>query len=70
LTRFTSSPYEMMMTQKPSGGGKSSRFSVALPPGHPCYGCGNAGQKCIGICQRELNQFLQERRKQNEAGNR
>uniref|UniRef100_UPI000CF2388E hypothetical protein n=1 Tax=Blautia marasmi TaxID=1917868 RepID=UPI000CF2388E len=70
MTQFTNSPFERMMTQKPSGGGKRSRPLASLPESHPCYGCGNAGQRCFGICQRELNQYLKERRNQHEAGNR
>lgn len=63
MTRFTDSPFEQMMTKKPEGGGKNSRPSSVLPKDHPCYGCGNAGQTCVGICQKQLNQYLLERRK-------
>lgn len=63
MTRFTNSPYEMMMTQKPTGRIKKSCPSP-LPQNHPCYGCGNyTGQPCVGICQRELNQWLKERKR-------
>ncbi len=61
MTRFTDSPYERMMTQKPSGGGKPHR--ITLPKTHPCYGCVFANQVCVGICHRELLAQLNGRRK-------
>ena len=61
MTRFTDSPYERMMTQKPSGGEKPHRKS--LPKDHPCYDCCFADQVCVGICHRELLAHLNGRRK-------
>ena len=46
MTRFTDSPFERMMTQKPEGRKKTSR-PPSLPKSHPCYGCGNYGRPCV-----------------------
>ena len=66
MTRFTDSPFERMMTQKPEGRKKTSRKDTSFPPslskGHPCYGCGNYGRPCVGFCHRELEKQLKERR--------
>ena len=70
MTRFTDSPYERMMTRSPEGGKETSRPS-SLPPSHPCYGCGNYGQPCVGFCHRQLTAWLRERRNKNhETGDR
>ncbi|MCR1839852.1 MULTISPECIES: hypothetical protein [Lachnospiraceae] len=61
MTRFTDSPYERMMTRRPEGGKKTSR-PPSLPPSHPCYGCGNYGSPCVGVCHREMSRWLKERR--------
>lgn len=61
MTRFTSSPYERMMTQKP-GGGDNHRPVPALPKDHPCYGCSRAGETCVGLCHREMLAYLNGRR--------
>ena len=43
--------------------------STVLSKDHPCYGCGNYGTPCVGICTKELLSYLEERRKKNrEAG--
>ena len=52
MTRFTDSPYERMMTRRPEGGKETSR-PPSLPHSHPCYGCGNYGRPCVGICHRK-----------------
>jgi hypothetical protein len=52
MTRFTDSPYERMMTQKQEA--QNQPQPPALPEDHPCYGCGNYGRPCVGICIREL----------------
>ena len=62
MTRFTDSPYERMMTRRPEGGKDTSR-PLSLPKSHPCYGCGNYGQPCVGFCHREMARWLNERRK-------
>ena len=49
MTRFTDSPYERMMTRRPEGGKETSR-PPSLPQSHPCYGCGNYGSPCVGVC--------------------
>ena len=54
MTRFTDSPYERMMTQRPAGQAKAPA-SPARPPGHPCHGCPySRDTPCLGICYREL----------------
>ena len=67
MTRFTDNPLEVMMTRKPEGGNMVSRPSL-LPLNHPCYGCGNYGEPCVGFCHRELTARLRERREKHEAG--
>ena len=62
MTRFTDSPYERMMTRRPEGGKETSR-PPSLPKSHPCYGCGNYGQPCVGICHREMERWLKERKR-------
>ena len=56
MPRFTDSPYEKMMQQKPTTGRAASR-PPSFPPGHPCRHCpyGKNGP-CVGICYRELLQ--------------
>lgn len=52
--RFTDSPYERMMTQKPTAG-REVREPPALPADHPCHGCAyGRDTPCLGICWREL----------------
>ena len=62
MTRFTDSPYERMMTRRPEGGKETSR-PPSLPHSHPCYGCGNYGSPCVGICHREMERWLKERKR-------
>ena len=52
---------ERMMTRRPEGGKETSR-PPSLPHSHPCYGCGNYGRPCVGICHREMSRWLKERR--------
>ena len=35
----------------------------SLPHSHPCYGCGNYGSPCVGICHREMERWLKERKR-------
>ena len=50
---------------------KDTSRPLSLPKSHPCYGCGNYGQPCVGVCHREMERWLKKRRKTNhEAGNR
>ena len=62
MTRFTDSPYERMMTRRPEGGKETSR-PPSLPQSHPCYGCGNYGSPCVGVCHREMERWLKERKR-------
>lgn len=51
--RFTNSPFERMMQQRPTGGGVPR--PAPLPRTHPCHGCGSyKGMKCVGPCYRDL----------------
>ena len=65
MTRFTDSPYETLMTQKPRAG-KPSHCASSLPSSHPCYGCSRAGQTCVGLCHREMADYLKKRKKTHE----
>ena len=48
--RFTDSPYELMMSQKPTER-QEPEAPAQLPENHPCYGCSyGRGSPCIGIC--------------------
>lgn len=52
--RFTDSPYELMMSQKPDES-KEPEQPAPLPEGHPCAGClYGRGSPCLGICYRKL----------------
>lgn len=56
MTRFTDSPYEVFMTQVPTGR-RSAPLPPSWPPGHPCAGCPyGKGAPCIGVCWRKLMQ--------------
>ena len=50
---FTDSALERMMQQRPTG--RRGPEEPALPPGHPCRGCGYShGLPCVGVCYKEL----------------
>ena len=65
MTRFTDSPYERMMTRRPEGGKDTSR-PLSLPQSHPCYGCGNYGSPCVGICTVRWNAGSKKGNEKNE----
>lgn len=51
MVRFTDSPYEYIMVQKPDAG----RVRETVPPGHKCHGCPyGRGRPCVGICMKDL----------------
>ena len=50
MTRFTNSPYEHLMQRLPR----------QKPEGLPCYGCGNVGMVCVGICSRWVEKKLKK----------
>lgn len=53
MTRFTNSPLEPFMRQRPGGGAKPR--PVLPPKGHKCHGCAFfKGVRCVGICYRDL----------------
>lgn len=54
--------YERMMTRRLEGGRETSR-PPSLPHNHPCYGCGSYGSPCVGICHREMERWLKERKR-------
>ena len=61
MTRFTRSPFEKLMTEKPEDRAQKP-CPPCLSPDHPCYGCGNYnGQPCVGLCQKELSAWLAHR---------
>lgn len=56
MTRFTDSPYEYMMAQKPDADGRRESSAPRYPPGHKCYGCPYGRDRpCVGICMKDLN---------------
>lgn len=55
MTRFTNSPYERMMTQKPKAGRLSGTEPPRFPPGHKCHGCPyGRDMPCVGLCLKEI----------------
>lgn len=55
MTRFTDSPYEYLMTQKPYAGGERDSGPVPYPPQSRCAGCPyGSGKPCIGVCMKKL----------------
>lgn len=52
--RFTDSPFERMMAQRPAPT-RAAPASPVHPPGHPCYRCPYGGYApCVGICYKNL----------------
>ena len=54
MTRFTSNPYEKMMTQVPKP--LRQKEKTELPRNHHCYGCGSFGEHCVRPCYRDVGQ--------------
>lgn len=55
MARFTDSPYEYMMSQKPQSGRISEAEPPRFPPGHKCHGCPyGRGKPCVGMCMKDL----------------
>lgn len=55
MARFTDSPYERMMTQKPQAGRFPETEPPRFPPGHKCHGCPYGRDKpCVGMCLKEI----------------
>lgn len=52
MTRFTDSPYEFMMQQRPA----PARVPKPTPPPKPhlCNGCKRYGEHCIRPCYRDV----------------
>ena len=62
---FTDSPYEYMMTQKPTEGRRGSTPSF-YPPGHKCHGCPYGKDRpCLGVCIKDLGSSLHRKAGQN-----
>lgn len=55
MALFTDSPYEYLMTQKPTGGRRENAPSP-YPPGHECHGCPYGRDRpCLGACIKKLS---------------
>lgn len=55
MTRFTDSPYEYMMAQKPYAGRGAGAGQPPRPPGGRCAGCPyGRGRRCVGVCMKEI----------------
>lgn len=55
MTRFTDSPYEYLMMQKPYAEKGAGPGQTPHPPGSECAGCPyGKGQPCIGVCMKKL----------------
>lgn len=53
--RFTDSPYEDMMRQKPTGRRAAAQAPPVLPPGHRCHNCPyGRDAPCLGVCLQQL----------------
>lgn len=58
--RFTDSPFERMMTQRPAPS-RAAPASPVHPPGHPCRRCPyGRDAPCIGICYQNLKKEREE----------
>lgn len=68
MTRFTDSPYEYMMSQKPGAGyAQNGKPSHSLVP-EQCITCPyGRGRPCAGVCMKNLLSVT-GRRKQEEKG--
>lgn len=63
MTRFTDSPYEYLMTQKPHVGKKEDAGPAPCPPGSRCAGCPYGKERsCIGVCIKKLILSTKKRR--------
>lgn len=63
MTRFTDSPYEYLMTQKPYVGKEADAGPAPHPPGSRCAGCPyGKGRPCIGVCMKKLLSPVKKRR--------
>ena len=50
MTRFTDSPYEYLMTQRPYAGKEADAGPPPYPPESRCAGCPyGSGKPCIGV---------------------
>lgn len=64
MTRFTDSPYEYMMTQKPYVGKETDSEPVAQLSESRCVSCPYGKEKpCIGVCIQKLLSEKTDRRK-------
>lgn len=59
---FTDSPLEEMMSNREADDREQARHTPIITPEHPCYGCGNQGQVCVGVCNRELRMHLKHKK--------
>lgn len=67
MAQFTDSPYEYMMSQKPSAGQERGKG----PPEPPAYGCGSCpygrARPCIGFCIKKLLSEVRKERRSHET---
>jgi len=55
MTRFTDSPYEYMMSQKPHAERTQEKAPQAHATDNKCEGCAyGQGRRCVGICMKDL----------------
>lgn len=55
MTRFTDSPYEYLMTQRPYAAKEADAGLPPYPPESRCAGCPyGSGKPCIGVCMKKL----------------
>lgn len=68
MTRFTDSPYEYMMSQKPGAGHVQSGKPSRSPVPERCITCPyGRGRPCASVCMKNLLSVT-GRRKQEEKG--
>lgn len=69
MTRFTESPYEYMMTQKPGVGLLQETEAQNYPSKNLCETCPyGRGKPCVSVCMKKLLSVTgKERRKINET---
>ena len=66
MTRFTDSPYEYMMAQKPSA--RQARETGSPSPPEKCRGCPyGLGRPCVGICMKDLMSGMGRKRRNHET---
>lgn len=66
MARFTDSPYEYMMAQKPSA--RQARETGSPSSLEKCRGCPyGLGRPCVGICMKDLMSGMGRKRRNHET---